>query len=1400
MHAGSLLGHRESTHYSSVSSVETNNNHPPSRLQYVTSSLKSLNSKIHRFIHDCYHRWDIRSTRTENRISSIHNPSATSENNTLLRWLENGTNNSMSIGNATTARADPNSIPSSDALLIKCHDTAQQLTAIIHDWEQQKAPLTQSEPNNATMAAALYNKQIQINILKNIQSLLDQHIQQLKPAKHTVRSKGMVATHSTTHSAAHPATHTNIAITTPVDAKAIDLPTRTYINQCLNTLTGTLERLPIFQQYDTVSDKSSADQYNHTFVFTLKKFILTQLTLSTATNNHLFQIQQSRHDLYHRHFKQWSNIWAFARQLPEAREAVRELNSDTGLPSFPHLASQLLTDVELGKFDRPGKVTVKGSVSTVAKLLESSSLSLENILDKRALTQAQQTIHNLYHSDAAETTSDDLQQLYDTLSTVQPALEQKQINPKISAAQRLVLLRAIETVSIRIEFAAQLLGISRELEVTTLSELLNRCYEIQPYLTSLEAFGSLLGKISEAQHQLTAWQSPLKSIAQISTDHLEPNHHNDLSVLPFSTQWLVLTAHELAAIAAQEQFAQFERQLDTLNAITLCNEAPFIALNHESNEQVHTMALDDASAITLPTTNTLTPHRMGLKRSGTKSSETATFNNSIEQSHGHFTLKHTDADHSAQQDRYLNHAIFQSGGQSDYLSGCQQNFQAKHLTQLSRSPQALSTTPLASWLQNNDYLREAINTPEGKMSLFEAAIWGYLNHYHPGELSGKPVDIGLLKGARGYKEAQLNLNLGHSHARLRPTHGVRDNTPAATLWDWVSGLTVEYAAIPYATLPAKTTWAHTKHYAIHWGSMAGGAVAVHWISQQNKYVHKSFMQFGSALAAIATVGATTTAIAAGGLAGYFVSQWAVLHLSRWVTHPPSRPDTLNQASPEITPPPLEFKRHTNTIQTSLNEASPNISDYMNRWIALIPAEISTGKYQLNAAFEHFRDDSPILTTLASHLTLHAPDMSQNIRAALLQDIKHAQFETAFNTITQFFSTHSHTHHHTHHHNSPLPLIESLIQAAEHRNIRNIVAFMMRALRENRPLNTSEREMLKLWLVQLTSLYRSHAQTIVDQPCTSKLIRSFAEWHRSLEYSHATLDQLTAITQEAVTVQDRSIAPNMPLDANLLRDRQAKWLSNFRKAVKYWADPFEYQAQHCHRIPTQGRAILAVNHGLLTLDLSFFVDWARAVSKRDIRMVVDRQLSRMPVVGSILESVGFHEGNPQNFQSLLIAEKAVTVAPGGMLEAIQPPAYRNILFSDQRLKPNGTVHPGHTGYIKDHITTAAPILNALSPRADDIARTSNGPLSNFIFEKMHIPIGFLNIIHQNRLQVITYVDHPIPAPILPENDLSIRSPLFHQITTIQHRSITDRAIAQMTASDIAFPLQYTGTFDNPIALD
>ncbi len=459
---------------------------------------------------------------------------------------------------------------------------------------------------------------------------------------------------------------------------------------------------------------------------------------------------------------------------------------------------------------------------------------------------------------------------------------------------------------------------------------------------------------------------------------------------------------------------------------------------------------------------------------------------------------------------------------------------------------------------------------------------------------------------------------------------------------------------------------------------------------------------------------------------------------------------------------------------------------VDAWRNAVGGEAAAGLHRhWNQSFEHFNSQDPALNHVKEQLNRAANSdrdsneaLTANTIQSVIQQTQESCFDKAVETLkaTGLRACEKAT------------LIKAVIRAAEHRNIRNISSFIARAERENRHVNASEKEMIKLWMQQLIHLYQGYNELEGVQDGLDR--DSLNIFLNTLECNDNSITALLEPFKQAHSDSDEAHAQddaNQPvLDPNLERERAPEWKSRFHNVIKPAADNFGYEIEHADRIPQTGRTIINLNHGMFTFDMGFLIDQIRESRQRDVRMTVDRMLNHIPLAGSILNLNGFHEGAPSSFLGFLAKDKALGVAPGGMNEALNHE--RNKLLQGTYQLDDGSIHQAPIGHIRYQLLSGAPSNIAYSPRADDIVHASDNIFTR-LGKKIRLPIGALNIMFGvNNVKMSTYVSKAIPAAIMPESHISVASKSMKLAINRQNSVTIARANAIINGTDKTMPFK------------
>ncbi len=112
---------------------------------------------------------------------------------------------------------------------------------------------------------------------------------------------------------------------------------------------------------------------------------------------------------------------------------------------------------------------------------------------------------------------------------------------------------------------------------------------------------------------------------------------------------------------------------------------------------------------------------------------------------------------------------------------------------------------------------------------------------------------------------------------------------------------------------------------------------------------------------------------------------------------------------------------------------------------------------------------------------------------------------------------------------------------------------------------------------------------------------------------------------------------------------------------------EHRVEGLKHIPASGPALIVVNHSLATYDSGLLAAAIKAKLGRDVWLLGDRYIFKVPVLRDMATAYGFVEGSQHNAESLLRDGELVLVAPGGMREALRPSSQKYQLNIGDRNK-------------------------------------------------------------------------------------------------------------------------------------
>lgn len=212
------------------------------------------------------------------------------------------------------------------------------------------------------------------------------------------------------------------------------------------------------------------------------------------------------------------------------------------------------------------------------------------------------------------------------------------------------------------------------------------------------------------------------------------------------------------------------------------------------------------------------------------------------------------------------------------------------------------------------------------------------------------------------------------------------------------------------------------------------------------------------------------------------------------------------------------------------------------------------------------------------------------------------------------------------------------------------------------------------------------------------------------------------------------------------------------------------------VPEKGPVIVAVNHSLATYDIALLLCAIYDQTGRIARPLADRWFFRLPYVSELMNKMGVVEGNHKSAEKLLKEGELLSVAPGGMREALRP--------SDQRYQ---ILWEKRKGFAKLALRTGAPVILAMCPKADDVFDVFPNPLTKWAYQKFRVPLilarGFGPTPIPRPVKLIHFLSDPMKPPVLSTDPVEFEKQLnqFHAKLVKKAKQLIGEAIAYRSES-------------------
>lgn len=182
---------------------------------------------------------------------------------------------------------------------------------------------------------------------------------------------------------------------------------------------------------------------------------------------------------------------------------------------------------------------------------------------------------------------------------------------------------------------------------------------------------------------------------------------------------------------------------------------------------------------------------------------------------------------------------------------------------------------------------------------------------------------------------------------------------------------------------------------------------------------------------------------------------------------------------------------------------------------------------------------------------------------------------------------------------------------------------------------------------------------------------------------------------------------------------------------------QHEVKGLGQVPREGGVLFVVNHSLATYDIGLLMFALYTELHRIPRPLLDRLFFKIPVLKDIVTKLGGVQGSPASAQELLEADELVTVAPGGMFEALRPSNERYQIRWHKRY-----------GFARLAMTTGKPIILAACPKADDMYKVYPSHLTSWLYQTYKVPFFIARGIGLTPIPRPVKLVHHLSEPILP----------------------------------------------------
>jgi 1-acyl-sn-glycerol-3-phosphate acyltransferase len=230
----------------------------------------------------------------------------------------------------------------------------------------------------------------------------------------------------------------------------------------------------------------------------------------------------------------------------------------------------------------------------------------------------------------------------------------------------------------------------------------------------------------------------------------------------------------------------------------------------------------------------------------------------------------------------------------------------------------------------------------------------------------------------------------------------------------------------------------------------------------------------------------------------------------------------------------------------------------------------------------------------------------------------------------------------------------------------------------------------------------------------------------------------------------------------MKPMKKEYLDFVYPILKSLRDYHRHQVVGMENVPENGRILMAVNHSLATYDIALLNCAVYEEKGRIARPLADRLFFRLPFLGELTMELGAVEGTQRNAEALLRNDELVTVAPGGMREALRPSTERYQILWERRI-----------GFVKLALKTGTPIIVGVCPKADDLYDVFPSPFTKWAYKNFKIPLFFARGVGPTPIPRPIQLTHFLSKPIVPPKASDDPKEFNYQAIQL-HKKVVKRA--------------------------